>query len=86
MSNRWTSVFAWVASMAAVWAIVVPRGLSLTGLVWMSVLGLVVLVTPALLASMASNRSMGQILSEVQAEPITAGAAIPVRARISKLR
>ena len=83
MSKRWTSVFAWVASMAVVWALVVPRGLSLTGLVWVSVLGLVVLVTPALWAT-TPNRSMAQILSEVEAEPSTAGAAIPVRARMSK--
>ena len=84
MSKRWTSVFAWVASMAVVWAIVVPRGLSLTGLVWVSVLGLVVLATPVLWAATTPNRSMAQILSEAEAEPSTAGAAIPVRARMSK--
>ena len=83
MSKRWTSVFAWVASMAVVWAIVVPRGLSLTGLVWVSVLGLVVLVTPALWATTTPKRSMAEILSEVE-EPSTAGATIPVRARMSK--
>ena len=44
MSTRWKAALAWIASMSLVWAIFVPRGISLAELVSVSVLGLVVLL------------------------------------------
>jgi hypothetical protein len=66
--------------MSVVWAIFVPRGVSLLGLASVSVVGLVVLVMSALWAGYRPARSISEILQETDAEPL----AVPAPARISK--
>lgn len=78
MTNRWKAGVAWIASMAVVWALFVPRGVSLAGFVTVTVVGLVVLVLSARWAGDQPARSIRQILQE--GEP----RAVPVPVRISK--
>lgn len=80
MSTRWKAALAWIASMSVVWAIFVPRGISLMELVSVSVLGLVALVMSALLAGDRPPRSIRQILDDTKNEP----RAVPVPVRMSK--
>lgn len=80
MSNRWKAALAWIASMSVVWAIFVPRGISLVELVSVSVLGLVVMVLSALLTGHRPPRSIRQILEDTKDEP----RAVPVPVRMSK--
>jgi hypothetical protein len=80
MSNRWKAALAWIASMSVVWAIFVPRGISLVEFVSVSVLGLVVMVLSALLTGDRPPRSIRQILEDTKDEP----RAAPVPVRMSK--
>ena len=66
--------------MSVVWAIFVPRGISLVELVSVSVLGLVVMVLSALLTGHRPPRSIRQILEDTKDEP----RAVPVPVRMSK--
>ncbi len=75
VSSRWISVVAWVAAMTVVWSIFVPFGLP-KGLVWISVLGLTAL-SAALWMRLGSTRSTAQLIEDVEAEPLLAGAAPP---------
>jgi hypothetical protein len=80
MSNRWKAALAWIASMSVVWALFVPRGVSLVELVSVSVLGLVALVVSALWAGDQPPRSIREILQDIEGAP----RAVPVTVRISK--
>ena len=80
MSTRWKAALAWIASMSVVWAIFVPRGISLVELVSVSVLGLVALLMSALLTGDRTPHSMRQIIEDAKDEP----RAVPVPVRMSK--
>ena len=66
--------------MSVVWAIFVPRGISLVELVSVSVLGLVVLLMSALLTGDRPPRSIREILEDIKDEP----RAAPAPVRMSK--
>jgi hypothetical protein len=82
VSNGWVRVFAWVASVSVVWAVLAPLGLSLSVFVWASALGFLALVTSALGPGIAPPRSIGDIIGRITAGPILAVATSPaVRAQ-----
>ena len=80
MSIRWKAGLAWIASMSVVWAIFVPRGISLVEFVSVSVLGLVALLMSALLTGDRPPRSIREILEDIKDEP----RAVPAPVRMSK--
>jgi multisubunit Na+/H+ antiporter MnhB subunit len=66
--NRSTATLAWIVSMSIAWALFVPRGVSVTTFILLGIAGLLVLwVGGALLNDSQPPRSVGQILSELEA-------------------
>ena len=82
MSNRWKAALAWIASMSVVWTLFVPRAVSLTELLALSIVGFVVLGVSTLWAKGQPALSMSQILQDIESEP----RALPVAVRLSKAR
>ena len=76
VSSHWTSVAALVASMSVVCAIFVPYGFPWLGLAWASL----ALCAGCFLA-LRSTRSIGQVIHDVEAEPMLA-----VPERVAMLR
>ncbi len=70
-TNFWVSVSAMVACLATVCVILVPPSFALKGLAWVT-LALAVGALAVLVASRRSPRSMGQVLQDVDAEPLPA--------------
>lgn len=71
--SRWTFALAWAALMLIVWALFVPRGVSVTTFFLLGATGLAVLfVGPALISNSQPPRSVNQILVELEAPPATA--------------
>jgi Co/Zn/Cd efflux system component len=67
--NRWTVALSWAVLMLIVWALFVPKGVSATTFVMLSLTGLVVAVVgPMLLANHEPPRSMSAILGDLEAE------------------
>jgi len=68
MTNRSIAVLAWLAAMAAIWAVFVFNGLSLTVLGWVTAVGVGALLVAARLGS-GSARSITTLLDDLEAEP-----------------
>ena len=78
--NRWTCALGWGVTMCIVWALFVPRGLSVTTFVLLSATGLLVSLFGSLLWSTGrAQRSVSQILVDLESEHAApaAGAARP---------
>ena len=72
--NRWTLALGWLVAMAVLWALFVPRGLSVTTFTLLTATGLVVsFVGFVLLSDSQPPRSVNQILGDLEAEPKAAG-------------
>jgi hypothetical protein len=82
MSNRWKAALAWIASMSVVWTLFVPRGVSFSELLAVSVAGCLVLGVSALWAKDQPPRSIRELLQDTEDQP----RAVPVTARVSKGR
>jgi hypothetical protein len=79
MSTRWIRVVGLVAWISIVWAMFGIHDFPWTGLVWASLA-----LSTALWVRMRSNRSISQVIDDIEAEPVRAVAmpgrvAIPVR-------
>lgn len=80
VSTRWMRVVGLVASLAVVWALFIPYGLPWMGLALVSMA-----FAAAVWQRMRSNRSIAQMLYDVEGEPARAVAASPrVAASTSK--
>ncbi len=65
--NRWTAALAWTVSMAIVWALFVPRGISVATFILLGVTSLLALfVGGVLVRDSQPPRSVAQILSELE--------------------
>ena len=66
--NRWTGLIGWATLMAIVWALVVPRGLSVLTFTMLALMGpLFLVVGPALWRAQRPSPSIGQILADLDA-------------------
>jgi hypothetical protein len=74
MLKRWMVVLAWMFSVAVIWAILIPQGLSWTGLLILAGLSLMGLWA-AQWITVGPTQSMAQIINETEAEPALAIAA-----------
>jgi hypothetical protein len=71
--NRRTCALGWGVTMCIVWALFVPRGLSVTTFSLLGVTGLLVSLFGSMLwASSRPPHSVGQILSDLQSDGATA--------------
>jgi hypothetical protein len=70
--NRWTVSLVWIIGMVIVWALFVPRTVSVTTLVLLVAVGLIVSVFGAMFVSNSQPpRSMAAIIGELEAQPNT---------------
>jgi 3-keto-L-gulonate-6-phosphate decarboxylase len=67
--NRWTALFGWVALMAIVWALAVPKGLSVGTFTLLSLTGLLLLLAGrALWRSQQPSPSIRQAQASLDSE------------------
>jgi hypothetical protein len=63
--NRWTALYAWAALMGIVWAVFVPRGVSIGSFILLSLTGPLLVVAASMLwGAHLPTPSLGQIRSE----------------------
>jgi hypothetical protein len=76
--KRWLSVFAWLASMWILWALLVPERLSPAVFGALAGFGVLALSTVAVLADRTKPRSVTRMLDELDAEavPVQAGRSV----------
>ncbi len=75
MSKRWIVVLAWVISIALIWAILIPQGLSWAGLIILTGLSLLALWA-ATWFGVEPTRSVAEVIDDTEAEPALAVAAL----------
>lgn len=73
VSNRWAAVIPLAVSMFVGGAVFTLHGHPSTGLVWMSLAS-----AAAFWTSRRSNRSIGQMLNDFEAEPARVAVPVPV--------
>jgi hypothetical protein len=63
--NRWTALYAWAALMGIVWAVFVPRGVTVSSFILLSLTGPLVVVAASMLWSAhPPTPSLGQMRVE----------------------
>jgi len=68
--NRWLILLGWTALMAIVWALFVPKGLSVGTFLWLSLTGPLTLVCGSMLwRAQRPSPSVGKILADLEAAP-----------------
>ena len=80
VSQRWTGVTALTVSMSIVWLVFILLGSPWTGLMWVVSLALVAAVWASRVAAQ-SNRSIGQVIADLDSQPVPA-TAIPLPATL----
>ena len=68
--NRWLLLLGWTTAMAIVWALFVPKGLSVGGFALLGLSGPVALAAASVfLRAQSPSPSVGQMLADLEAAP-----------------